>query len=120
MNCENVGKPVGYGNRRKIADGIVGHILYQRQSPRAITVKKKRIAITRRLDDELRRDNAAAPCPVLDDHLLAQNTRQTLRDDACDEIRTPANFGSDHANRLNRELLSRRNAGSPSKDAKQK
>jgi hypothetical protein len=91
-------------HRREVPVRVVRHLLaHEGQQPQRVAVKEQRVAIRRRLCDQVSRDDAAAA--VLHDDLLAKGRRQALRDEPRDEVAASAGFGCHDAHGLRWILL---------------
>jgi hypothetical protein len=94
-------------DRREIAQRVERHAAVEMWIDRDLAVRKQpyRVAVGRRLGDQLGGDVAVRARPVLDDHRLAERLRQLLRQHARRDVgRAAGRDRNDEADRARRKL----------------
>ncbi len=106
MHDQNGWRPYRESDRRKIFHRIVRLIFeHEGREPMRIAVEKQGIAIRLRFGDRCARHDAGRP--VIHDHLLAQTTAKSRREQARRGIGNAPDPRGDNANGLARKILAR-------------
>src|ERR1043166_1040954 len=99
MDHKNTRRACHHCDRREISDWIVGYVaLYDRGEPQVITADKQRVPVRGGIGHDFPREIRTAS--IVYDHVLAQRTGNSLRDQARCEIEPSAGRKSHNAYRL--------------------
>ena len=87
MHRQHIGRQHSQRNRREIAQRIVRQLrVHARIDRQRRQAHQQRVAVGRRLGDDVVADDGAGAGAVIDHHLLAELLGEFLRDDAADDV----------------------------------